>query len=106
MALKRKSAGKRKAWNKGIEVGKKRCLHVGSSEADSRSSRGSRCPPRLKDLALFSTANDTMLRGPELLNLTVKDVQLPSGRIRAVIKVARPRRKPAVLCALSAKTAK
>ena len=47
-----------------------------------------------------------MLRGPELLNLIVKDVQLPNGAIRSVIKVARPRGKPAVLCVLSEKTAK
>ena len=47
-----------------------------------------------------------MLQGPELLALTVKDVQLPNGTIRSVIKVARTRRKPPVRCALSEKTAK
>jgi len=51
-------------------------------------------------------AIDTMLQGPELLALTVKDVQLPNGTIRSVIKVARTRRKPPVRCALSEKTAK
>src|SRR5258708_39342490 len=47
-----------------------------------------------------------MLQGPELLALTVKDVQLPNGTIRSVIKVARTRRKPPVRCALSEKTSK
>ena len=47
-----------------------------------------------------------MLQGPELLALTVKDVQLPDGKIRSVIKVARTRRKPPVRCVLSEKTAK
>jgi integrase len=42
-----------------------------------------------------------MLQGPELLNLTVKDVQLPNGTIRSVIKIVRPSRKPSVRCALS-----
>jgi integrase len=60
----------------------------------------------LRDLALFSVAIDTMLQGPELLAMTVKDVQIPSGTIRSVIKVARTGRKPPVRCALSEKTAK
>jgi integrase len=59
----------------------------------------------LRDLALFSVAIDTMLQGPELLNLTVKDVALGNGTIRPVIEVARTRRKPPVRCALSKATA-
>jgi integrase len=58
----------------------------------------------LSDLALFSLAIDTMLQGPELLSLTVKDVQRSDGAIRLVIEVAR-RRKPPVRCALSKVTA-
>jgi integrase len=46
-----------------------------------------------------------MLHGPELLNLTVKDVQLLNGTIRSLIEVARTRRPP-VRCALSRATAK
>src|SRR5260370_37573246 len=41
-----------------------------------------------------------------MVALRVKDVQLPSCTIRSRIKVARTRRKPAVRCALSEKTAK
>jgi integrase len=46
-----------------------------------------------------------MLHGPELLNLTVKDVQLLNGTIRPLVEVARIRRPP-VQCALSKATAK
>jgi integrase len=59
----------------------------------------------LRDLALFSVAIDTMLQGPELLNLTVKDVAFANGTIRPTIEVARTRRKPPVRCALSKATA-
>jgi integrase len=46
-----------------------------------------------------------MLQGPELLGLTVKDVQRSDGTIRSVIEVARPRARPPVRCALSKATA-
>jgi tripartite-type tricarboxylate transporter receptor subunit TctC len=62
--------------------------------------------PGLRNLALFSVAIDTMLQGPELLNLTVKDVALGNGTVRPVIEVARTRRKSPVRCTLSKATAK
>ncbi len=105
MALKKRPAAKRRAWNKGLEVGQqdaftpaqvKRIRHV----------LVDRGVPGLRDLALFSVAIDTMLQGPQLLNLTVKDVQLANGTIRSVIEVALTRRKPPVRCALSKATAK
>src|SRR5258707_10857304 len=105
MALKKKAAGKRPAWNKGVEVGKRDAF----TPAQVKRIRGvlaDRGVSGLRDLALFSVAIDTMLQGPELLALRVKDVQLPNGTIRSVIKVARTRRKPPVRCALSEKTAK
>jgi site-specific recombinase XerD len=96
----KKRAAKWSAWNKGIELGQKdaftpdqvkRIRHV----LTRRGGQG------LRDLALFSVAIDTMLQGPELLNLTVKDVRRSDGEIRSVIEVARHRRKPSVRCALS-----
>src|SRR5712692_4738746 len=105
MALKKKVAAKRQAWNKGVEVGKRDAF----TPAQVKRIRGvlaDRGVSGLRDLALFSVAIDTMLQGPELLALTVKDVQLPNGTIRSVIKVARTRRKPPVRCALSEATAK
>jgi integrase len=56
-------------------------------------------------LALFAVAIDTMLPGPQLLDLTVKDVQRSDGTIRSVIQVARPKGRPPVRCALSKATA-
>jgi hypothetical protein len=53
---------------------------------------------------LFQVAIDTMLHGPDLFNLTVKDVQLPNGKIRSVIKVARRGGTPPVRCAFSKTT--
>src|SRR3974377_1935180 len=99
MGLKKKRAAT-SPWNKGLEIGQKDAL----TPAQVKQIR--QVPPRrggsgLRDLALFSVAVDTMLHGPDLLNLTVKDVQRPDGAIRSVIKVARPQRRPPVRCALS-----
>src|SRR5258707_302490 len=105
MALKKKAAVKRQAWNKGAEVG----IRDAFTPAQVKRIRGvlsDRGGSGLRDLALFSVAIDTMLQGPELLALPVKDVQLPNGTIRSVIKVARTRRKSPVRCVLSEKTAK
>ena len=45
--------------------------------------------PGLRDLALFSTAIDTMLHGQDLLALVVGDVRRRDGSMRPVIEVAR-----------------
>ena len=96
----KKRAAKRRAWNKGIELGQKDAFTPDQAKRIRQvlARRGGR---GLRDLALFSVAIDTMLQGPELLNLTVKDVRRSDGEIRSVIEVARPRRKPPVRCALS-----
>jgi integrase len=104
MALKKKPAAKRRAWNKGLEVGQQDAFTPAQVKR-IRQVLADRGVQGLRDLALFSVAIDTMLQGPELLNLTVKDLQLPNGTIRSVIKVARTRRPP-VRCALSEATAK
>jgi integrase len=94
-----------RAWNKGLEIGQKDAFTPAQVKRIRRllAQRG---PRGLRDLALFSLAIDTMLQGPQLLTLTVKDVRLPNGTIRPIIKVAGTRRKPAVRCALSKTTAK
>src|SRR3984893_16881026 len=100
----KKRAPKWRAWNKGIELGQKDPLtpdHV----KRIRNVLGRRGDQRLRDLALFSVAIDTMLQGPELLSLTVSGVRRSDGKIRSVIEVARRRRKPPVRCALSKTTA-
>src|ERR1700730_4865380 len=95
---------KKPAWNKGLEVGQKDAFTPAQVKR-IRQVLADRGVPRLRDLALFSVAIDTMLQGSELLNLTVKDVALANGTIRPVIEVARTRRKPPVRCALSKATA-
>ena len=100
----KRQAAKRRAWNKGVEIGQKGAL-TPDQVRRIRQVLARRGGSGLRDLTLFSVAIDTMLHGPELLNLTVKDVQRPDGAIRSVIKVARPRRKPPVRCALSKSSA-
>ena len=96
----KKRAAKWRAWNKGIELGQKDAFTPDQVKR-IRQILGRRGGRGLRDLALFSVAIDTMLQGPELLNLTVKDVRHSDGEIRSVIEVARHRRKPSVRCALS-----
>ena len=91
---------KKRAWNKGLKFGQKDAFSPAQVKR-IRQLLADRGVQGLRDLALFSVAIDTMLQGPELLNLTVKDVQRPDGTIRSVIEVARPRRKPPLRCVLS-----
>ena len=105
MASKKKVAAKPQVWNKGLEVGKR----DGFTPAQVKRIRGllaDRGVPGLRDLALFSTAVDTMLHGQDLLPLVVGEVQRRNGSIRPVIEVARARGKPPVRCALSKVSAK
>ena len=105
MASKRRVAAKRQAWNKGLELGKR----GGFTPAQVERIRGllaDRGVPRFRDLALFSTAVDTMLHGQDLLRLVVGVVQRRNGSIRPVIEVARARGMPPVRCALSKVSAK
>ena len=99
-AMAKKRAPKRRAWNKGLEVGKR----DGFTPDQVKRIRGllaNRGVPGLRDLALFSTAIDTMLHGQDLLRLIIGDVQRRDGSIRPVIGVARARGMPPVRCALS-----
>ena len=96
----KKRTPKRRAWNKGLEVGKRDGFTPDQVKPISGPSRGS-WRPGLRDLALFSTAIDTMLHGQDLLALVVGDVQRRDGSMRPVIEVARARGMPPVRCALS-----
>src|SRR3984893_6339415 len=95
---------KKPAWKKGLEIGQKDAFTPAEVKR-IRQLLADRGVQGLRDLALFSVAIDTMLQGPELLNLTVKDVAFANGTIRPTIEVARTRRKPPVRCALSKATA-
>jgi integrase len=96
----RKKKTKQQVWNKGLKVGKR----DGFTPAQVKRIRAllrDRGVPALRDMALFSTAIDTMLHGQDLLNIVVGDVQSRNGSIRPLIKVARARGMPPVQCALS-----
>jgi len=104
MAPKKKIPVKRQAWNKGLQVGKR----DGFTPAQVKRIRGvlkARGTAWVRDLALFSTAIDTMLHGHNLLTLVVADVQSRSGSIRTLIEVAQSNGAPPVRCALSKSTA-
>jgi site-specific recombinase XerD len=96
----KKRVPKRRAWNKGLEVGQKDAFTPDQVKR-IRNGLTRRGDQGLRDLALFSVAIDTMLPGPELLNLTVNDVRRSDGTIRSVIEVRRGRGMPPVRCALS-----
>jgi len=103
MAPKKKIAAKRQAWNKGLEVGKS----DGFSPAQVKRIRGvlrARGAAGVRDLALFSTAIDTMLHGYNLVTLVVGDVQSRNGSIRPLITVTQTSGAPPVRCALSKPT--
>src|SRR5882762_11037892 len=104
-AMAKKRARKRQVWNKGLQVGKR----DGFTPAQVKRIRAllaDRGVPGLRDLALFSTAIDTMLRAQDLLPLVVGDVQSRNGSIRPLIEIARARGMPPARCALSKATAK
>ena len=97
-------AVKRRAWNKGLQLGQKDAL-TAAQVKQIRRVLADKGVAGLRDLALFAVAIDSMLPGPQLLGLTVKDVQRSDGTIRPVIEVVRPKGKPPVRCALSKATA-
>jgi len=104
-ARKRSAAARRQAWNKGMKVGKKDPF----TPDQVKRIRGvlmKRNASGLRDLALFSTAIDTMLQGRDLLELLVRDVQDRNGSIRSTIKVSKKRGGALVRCALSKPTSK
>jgi integrase len=101
----KKRARKRQAWNKGLVVGK-RDGFTPDQVKRIRSLLADRGVPGLRDLALFSTAIDTMLHGQDLLPLVVGDVQSRNGSIRQVVEVTRARGMPPVRCALSKASAR
>src|SRR5712672_3005366 len=99
-AMAKKRAAKRRVWNKGLEVGKR----DGFTPDQVKRIRGllaDRGVPGRRDLALFSTAIDTMLHGQDLLALAVGDVQRRDGSMRPVIEITRASGLPPVRCALS-----
>ena len=95
-----RSARKRRPWNKGVEVGQR----DGFTPTEVKRIRRllvDRGVSGVRDLALFSTAIDTMLPSRDLLNLAVKDVTRRDGAVRSIIEVVRPHNSEPTRCVLS-----
>jgi len=94
---------KRYPWNKGIEVGHRDAFSASDvTRIRKMLAKGGRAS--LRDLALFSTAIDTMLRAPDLLGLTVKDVRKRNRVMRNTLELAAANRGRGVRCTLSKAT--
>ncbi len=98
-----KKKAKRKPWNKGREVGRQAPL-TPSEVTRIKKSLAKRGDAGLKDLALFSTAIDTMLRAPDLLGLTVKDVRKRNRVMRDTLELAAANRGRGIQYTLSKAT--
>src|SRR6516225_1879304 len=84
---KQNGMARRRAWNKGLEVGKKDAFTPDQVKR-IRALLAKRGVSGLRDLALFSMAIDAMLRGRDLLGLRVRDVQNRNGSLRSTIEVS------------------
>ena len=94
---------KRAPWNKGIEVGQRDTFSASEvTRIRKMLAKGGRAS--LRDLALFSTAIDTMLRAPDLLGLTVKDVRKRNRVMRDTLELAAANRGSGIRCTLSKAT--
>jgi integrase len=103
VAKKKTRKGKRQVWNKGRLLGQREPFSP--SDVDRlRKLLASRGNAGLRDLALFSTAMDTMLRASDLLGLTVKDVRKRNRVMRDTVEVPTANRGRGVRCTLSKKT--
>ncbi len=94
---------KRYPWNKGIEVGQRDTFSASDvTRIRKILAKGGRAS--LRDLALFSTVIDTMLRAPDLLGLTVKDVMKRNRVMRNTLELPTANRGRGIRCTLSKAT--
>ncbi len=103
MAIHKRKQQKRSSWKKGVEVGP-RDPFTPSNVRRIRALLAKRGDAGMRDLALFSTAIDTMLRASDLLSLTVKDVRQRNGAMRDTLKVTTAGGGRVVRCTLSKET--
>lgn len=84
----RKKTRKRKSipWNKGRTVGQREPL-TRPQVTRIKKQLAKRGVAGLRDLALFCTAIDTMLKGPDLLGLRVKDVRKLNRIMRDTVQL-------------------
>ncbi|MFB3104555.1 MAG: tyrosine-type recombinase/integrase [Pseudomonadales bacterium] len=101
--VKKKVKGKHAPWNKGREVGQRAPLSL-SEVTRIKKLLAQRGDAGLRDLALFSTAIDTMLRAQDLLGLTVKDVRNRQRVMRDTLELTTATYGQSVQCVLSKTT--
>ncbi len=101
----RKKTRKRKSipWNKGRTVGQREPL-TRTQVTRIKKHLAKRGVAGLRDLALFSTAIDTMLQGPDLLGLRVKDVRKRNRVMRDTVQLEIARSGRITQCTLSQAT--
>lgn len=90
--------GKKRPWNKAKSVGQMRPLTAAQVHTIKRILEAE---GNLRDLALFSTAIDTMLRGVDLLRLTVAEITDHEGQVREEFVVRQQKTERGTLVALS-----
>ena len=103
MVRKKTRKAKRSPWNKGREVGQ-RDPFSRSDVSRIRKQLTKRGDAGLRDLALFSTAIDTMLRTPDLLALTVTDVRKRNRTMRDTVDLPEASSGRRLRCTLSKAT--
>ena len=103
MASDKRKQQKRSTWNKGVAVGQ-RGPFTPSNVRRIRALLAKRGDAGLRDLALFSTAIDTMLHASDLLSLTVKDVRQRNRIMRDTLKVTTASKGGVVRSTLSKET--
>ncbi len=103
MAIHKRKQQKQSSWSKGVEVGP-RDPFTPSNVRRIRALHAKRGDAGMRDLALFSTAIDTMLHASDLLSLTVKDVRQRNRIMRDTLKVTMAGKGGVVRCTLSKET--
>ncbi len=103
--VKKKAKAKHSPWNMGREVGQRAPLSL-SEVTRIKKLLAKRGDAGLRDLALFSTAIDTMLHAQDLLELTVKDVRMRNRTMRDTLELTTAKSGQSVQCVLSKTTMK
>ncbi len=100
MASRKSRKGTRIPWNKGIKAGQRDPFSPSEVRRIKRllAKRGD---AGLRDLALFSISIDTMLRLPDLLGLTVKDVRKRNRVMRDTLDMTTAEKGRSIQCTLS-----
>ncbi|MDH3639491.1 MAG: tyrosine-type recombinase/integrase [Gammaproteobacteria bacterium] len=103
MTIDKRKQQKRSSKKKGVVVGPRHPF-TSSNVKRIKALLAKRGDAGMRDLALFSTAIDTMLRASDLLSLTVKDVRQRDRNMRDTVKVTTASMGSVVHCTLSKET--